>query len=105
MATDGDAATTLVQISQRFLNLLESNKSGQVDLNTAADALNVPKRRLYDITAVLEGIGFLEKRSRNMIVWRCVCVFPRSSSPWERPRLANCLAHRPPFRALPPSLP
>ncbi len=46
--------------------------TGEVDLNTAADALNVPKRRLYDITAVLEGIGFLEKRSRNMIVWRCV---------------------------------
>lgn len=28
------------------------------------------KRRIYDITNVLEGIGLIEKRSKNSVVWR-----------------------------------
>lgn len=69
-AQESSEGTSLVQISQRFLALLEGDATGEVDLNAAADALGVPKRRLYDITAVLEGIGFIEKRSRNVILWR-----------------------------------
>lgn len=44
--------------------------SGAVDLNEAALQLNVQKRRIYDITNVLEGIGLIEKRSKNVIAWR-----------------------------------
>lgn len=40
---------------------------GVLDLNQAAKALNVQKRRIYDITNVLEGIGLIEKRSKNNI--------------------------------------
>jgi transcription factor E2F3 len=36
--------------------------------------LNVPKRRLYDITNVLEGIGVLKKKSKNNIEWQSVNV-------------------------------
>ncbi len=61
---------TLVEISQNFLALMESEPTGEMDLNTAADKLRVQKRRLYDITAVLEGIGYVEKKSRNVIVWK-----------------------------------
>lgn len=36
--------------------------------------LNVKqKRRIYDITNVLEGIGLIEKKSKNSIQWRYVC--------------------------------
>lgn len=28
------------------------------------------KRRIYDITNVLEGIGLIEKRSKNSIQWK-----------------------------------
>ena len=28
------------------------------------------KRRIYDITNVLEGIGLIEKKSKNSIVWK-----------------------------------
>ena len=28
------------------------------------------KRRIYDITNVLEGIGLIEKRTKNTIVWK-----------------------------------
>ena len=65
-----DSSMTLVEISQNFLALMESEPSGEMDLNTAADKLRVQKRRLYDITAVLEGIGYVEKKSRNVIVWK-----------------------------------
>lgn len=30
------------------------------------------KRRIYDITNVLEGIGLIEKRSKNVIQWKYV---------------------------------
>ena len=37
----------------------------------AADQLNVrQKRRIYDITNVLEGIGLIEKKSKNSIQWK-----------------------------------
>ena len=38
-------------------------------MNEAAIQLQVPKRRIYDITNVLEGIGLIEKRNKNTIVW------------------------------------
>ena len=31
--------------------------------------LQVPKRRIYDVVNVLEGVGLLEKRSKSSIVW------------------------------------
>jgi transcription factor E2F3 len=36
-----------------------------VDLNDAASLLAVQKRRIYDITNVLEGIGLIEKTVKN----------------------------------------
>jgi len=37
-----------------------------------AAALKVSKRRIYDITNVLEGIGLLEKRQKNIVIWKGV---------------------------------
>jgi transcription factor E2F4/5 len=40
-------------------------------LKVAADTLAVrQKRRIYDITNVLEGIGLIEKKSKNSIQWK-----------------------------------
>ena len=41
-----------------------------VDLNEAADKLQVAKRRIYDITNVLEGIGLIEKTIKNKVKWK-----------------------------------
>ncbi|XP_049267513.1 transcription factor E2F3-like, partial [Rhipicephalus sanguineus] len=41
-----------------------------VDLNKASELLGVQKRRIYDITNVLEGVGLIEKKSKNNIRWR-----------------------------------
>lgn len=50
-----------------------------LDLNHAAETLEVQKRRIYDITNVLEGINLIRKKSKNNIQWRledmiCACV-------------------------------
>lgn len=43
-----------------------------LNLNEAARNLDVPKRRLYDITNVLEGIDLVEKVGKNSIRWKWV---------------------------------
>jgi hypothetical protein len=66
IADDG----SLIGISQRFLSLIANAPRGAVDLSAASAELGVDKRRLYDITAVLEGVGHVERRSKNVVVWR-----------------------------------
>ena len=39
-------------------------------MNASAEELGVPKRRIYDITNVLEGVGIIEKRSKNTVAWK-----------------------------------
>jgi transcription factor E2F3 len=41
-----------------------------LDLNKAAEDLEVQKRRIYDITNVLEGIDLVVKKSKNNIQWK-----------------------------------
>ncbi|GKE39952.1 transcription factor E2FB [Tanacetum coccineum] len=44
-------------------------EDGMLDLNKAAEKLKVQKRRIYDITNVLEGIGLIEEKLKNRIQW------------------------------------
>ena len=53
----------------KFLGLIRDTEEGYLDLNETAITLGVQKRRIYDITNVLEGIGLLKKHSKNMIQW------------------------------------
>lgn len=62
--------TSLGLLTKKFVELLKSSPNGVLDLNIAAEQLSVQKRRIYDITNVLEGIGILEKRSKNNIQWK-----------------------------------
>lgn len=62
--------TSLGLLTRRFVTLLKESPDGVVDLNIASETLEVQKRRIYDITNVLEGIGILEKKSKNNIQWR-----------------------------------
>ncbi|KAJ1521946.1 hypothetical protein ONE63_002277 [Megalurothrips usitatus] len=58
-------------LTTKFVTLLQKAKDGVLDLKVAADILAVrQKRRIYDITNVLEGIGLIEKRSKNSIQWK-----------------------------------
>lgn len=61
--------TSLGLLTKRFVSLLRNSCNGILDLNDAAELLDVQKRRIYDITNVLEGIGVIEKNSKNNIKW------------------------------------
>ena len=56
-------------LTEKFIKLLKESPRQSVDLNVAAGTLGVQKRRIYDITNVLEGIGLIEKTVKNQIKW------------------------------------
>ena len=47
-------------------------------MNDAVKVLGVQKRRIYDITNVLEGIGLIEKCIKNKIKWRGPTIHEQS---------------------------
>ena len=59
-------------LTKKFVTLIEQADEGTIDLNRAAESLQVQKRRIYDITNVLEGIGLIEKKSKNNIQWKAL---------------------------------
>lgn len=61
--------TSLGFLTKKFCQLLAESSDGVLDLNKAAIVLNVQKRRLYDITNVLEGVRLIKKKSKNNIQW------------------------------------
>jgi len=62
--------SSLGLLTRKFANLIQASINGTIDLNEASSTLNVQKRRIYDITNVLEGIGLIEKKSKNIIAWK-----------------------------------
>ncbi|KAI9490968.1 E2F/DP family winged-helix DNA-binding domain-containing protein [Zychaea mexicana] len=61
--------SSLGLLTKKFITLLRSSTHGDLDLNRAAAQLKVQKRRIYDITNVLEGIRLIEKNSKNHVRW------------------------------------
>ncbi|QDZ19933.1 E2F transcription factor [Chloropicon primus] len=64
--------SSLGLLTKKFVMLMQDAESGILDLNKAAEMLHVQKRRIYDITNVLEGIGLIEKKQKNNIQWKGV---------------------------------
>ncbi|NXM50946.1 E2F2 factor, partial [Gymnorhina tibicen] len=67
--------TSLGLLTKKFIRLLNESPDGVVDLNRAAEVLEVQKRRIYDITNVLEGIQLICKKSKNHIQWMGTGIF------------------------------
>ncbi|KAJ1357006.1 E2F transcription factor 3 [Parelaphostrongylus tenuis] len=59
---------SLLVATKKFIQL--NKEDNIINLNEAALLLNVPKRRLYDITNVLEGVDLVEKVGKNSIRWK-----------------------------------
>jgi transcription factor E2F3 len=57
-------------LTQRFVALAKKSSGQIVDLKDAAHELQVAKRRIYDITNVLEGINMIEKSHKNKVKWK-----------------------------------
>ncbi|OHT13178.1 transcription factor E2F [Tritrichomonas foetus] len=60
---------TLVTLTQDFLNVLTSSEGKEVDLSQCENDLGVSKRRLYDVTNVLAGIGVVERSGKAKVKW------------------------------------
>uniref|UniRef100_A0A8D8PVE5 Transcription factor E2F4 n=1 Tax=Cacopsylla melanoneura TaxID=428564 RepID=A0A8D8PVE5_9HEMI len=60
-------------LTTKFVTLLQQAPEGVLHLKYAAENLEVKqKRRIYDITNVLEGIGLIEKNNKNIIRWKAL---------------------------------
>ncbi|XP_019368073.1 PREDICTED: transcription factor E2F2 isoform X1 [Gavialis gangeticus] len=71
--------TSLGLLTKKFIRLLSESGDGVLDLNRAAEVLEVQKRRIYDITNVLEGIQLIRKKSKNNIQWMGTGLFEDTS--------------------------
>lgn len=61
----------LVIVSCHFCKVSYSVRQSKCLTSQAANSLAVKqKRRIYDITNVLEGVGLIEKKNKNIIQWR-----------------------------------
>ncbi|KAM9018375.1 transcription factor E2F6 isoform 2-T2 [Guaruba guarouba] len=58
---------SLAYLTRKFMDLVKMAPDGVLDLNEVATTLGVRKRRVYDITNVLDGIHLIQKRSKNLI--------------------------------------
>ncbi|KAJ7991826.1 hypothetical protein DPEC_G00287890 [Dallia pectoralis] len=72
--------TSLSLLTRKFLQLLAQSSDGVVDLNLAAETLGVQKRRLYDITNVLEGVHLIKKKVKNNIEWLGCSLSPEGEA-------------------------
>ena len=61
--------TSLGVLTKKFVTLIRAS-NGMIDLNSVALKLGVQKRRIYDITNVLDGIGLIEKKPKGFIIWK-----------------------------------
>ncbi|XP_060773832.1 transcription factor E2F6 isoform X1 [Neoarius graeffei] len=68
-ATTPRSEVTLGRLTKRFMDLLHSAPGGILDLNEATRKLGTRKRRVYDITNVLNGIKLITKKSKSKIQW------------------------------------
>uniref|UniRef100_H3CW62 E2F transcription factor 3 n=1 Tax=Tetraodon nigroviridis TaxID=99883 RepID=H3CW62_TETNG len=81
--------TSLGLLTKKFVELLGQSSDGVLDLNLAAETLQVQKRRLYDITNVLEGIHLIKKKSKNNIQWMGCSLLEEEGSLSQRQSLTD----------------
>ena len=60
---------SLGQLTKNFLNYIKTKGKKSININDLVNELDVKKRRIYDITNVLQGMGYLQKSGKNEIIW------------------------------------
>ena len=66
---DTSHENSLGQLTKNFINYIKKTGNKSININDLVNELSVKKRRIYDITNVLQGIGYLQKSGKNEIVW------------------------------------
>ena len=84
--------SSLGLLTKKFVHCLQTAPGCRVDLNRAAADLGVQKRRIYDITNVMEGVGLITKEGKNFVAWnvnpaanRLSFRAPQAAQPDESP--------------------
>jgi hypothetical protein len=72
----GRHENSLGELTKKFIELIKGSENRYIDLNEAVEKLKVQKRRIYDITNVLEGMGLIEKLLKNKIQWKGTLNIP-----------------------------
>lgn len=60
---------SLFTLTKKFIRLINICPDHHINTTHAAEMLKVGKRRIYDITNVLEGLGMVSKWSVNSVKW------------------------------------
>ena len=66
---EGRQENSLSKLTKKVIDYVRDKKKVNINLNELVKDLGVKKRRIYDITNVLQGIGYVEKQSKNEIIW------------------------------------
>ena len=66
---DSCQENSLGQLTKNFINYIKTTGKKSININDLVNELQVKKRRIYDITNVLQGIGYLQKSGKNEIIW------------------------------------
>ena len=61
---------SLGQLTKNFLQYIKKRGRVNININDLVKDLKVKKRRIYDITNVLQGIEYIEKNGKNEIIWK-----------------------------------
>ena len=65
----GKQENSLSLLTQNFLGYIKKKGRVRISINDLVNDLKVKKRRIYDITNVLQGIGYLDKMGKNNFLW------------------------------------
>ncbi len=60
---------SLGELTKLFVKYVIEKGCDKINVNEMVKKLRVKKRRIYDITNVLEGIGYVKKMAKNQIKW------------------------------------
>ena len=60
---------SLGKLTINFLKHIKEKGRVNININSLVNDLKVKKRRIYDITNVLQGMGYIEKNGKNEIKW------------------------------------
>ncbi|EJW05116.1 hypothetical protein EDEG_00786 [Edhazardia aedis USNM 41457] len=61
--------SSLYVLTIKLLEMINGNMQKTIDLNYASETLKVHKRRLYDVTNILEGLQLVERVTTNTFRW------------------------------------
>ena len=66
---DSCQENSLGTLTKNFINYIKRTGRKAININDLVKELSVKKRRIYDITNVLQGMGYIQKSGKNEILW------------------------------------